>query len=346
MRMRIVCLAAILAMTAAGCGSAPQEDASGTVTQAESAVAEAGSAGSTSAAEGSSAGESENSAPEQPDPAEQADAGAETGSQNTGDEESASSAEKAGETGDFAQVLADDDNIRFEITGTETDPIWGYTWKVTAENKSDRTIMFSIDDVSVNDVMCDPLFAVEVAPGKKANTDISWALEQLEEKGIDEVTKVEFELKAYDSEDFMTDYFEEMFTVYPKGEEAAKNSSREAQESDRVLFDTEQCAMSITKVDPEGDWGYTIHVHLENKMDVPLMFAADEVSVNGIMCDPFWATEVQGGKTSESELSWSSSQFEENGIEKVETIELPIRVSNSEDFMADPVFEKTFTLQT
>ena len=72
--------------------------------------------------------------------------------------------------------------------------------------------------------------------------------------------------------------------------------------------------------------------------------AVDDVSVNGFMCDPFWAQSVAAGKKSNSSLSWLSSSFEENGIELVEEISFTLRVYDSDDFLAEDVFEKAFTI--
>lgn len=51
--------------------------------------------------------------------------------------------------------------------------MWGYTLKAQLENKStEKTYMFSVESASINGVQCDPMFASEVAAGKKANEEI------------------------------------------------------------------------------------------------------------------------------------------------------------------------------
>lgn len=111
-----------------------------------------------------------------------------------------------------------------------------------------------------------------------------------------------------------------------------------------VLADNADVTVKITSIEEDAIFGYTLKVFLENKTDKELMFTVDDVSVNGFMCDPFWAQSVAAGKKSNSSLSWLSSSFEENGIELVEEISFTLRVYDSDDFLAEYVFEKTFTI--
>lgn len=63
--------------------------------------------------------------------------------------------------------------------------MWGYTLKAQLENKStEKTYMFSVESASINGVQCDPMFASEVAAGKKANEEINFSTDTLEENGI------------------------------------------------------------------------------------------------------------------------------------------------------------------
>lgn len=58
----------------------------------------------------------------------------------------------------------------------------GYTLKAQLENKStEKTYMFSVESASINGVQCDPMFASEVAAGKKANEEINFSTDTLEE---------------------------------------------------------------------------------------------------------------------------------------------------------------------
>ena len=247
---------------------------------------------------------------------------------------------------DFQQTLVDNENVYVAITGIKHDGLWGYTWKLSIENRTDDTnLMVAMENVSVNGVMADPFFATEVAPGKTANSEVSWSDEEFESNDIEEVTAVEFELRIYDSDNWEVDAIvDEMMTVYPMGEESAQTVERESADTDIVLFDNDECSMILKSVDPDNLWGYTLKAYLVNKTDMDLMFSVNDASVNDIMCDPFWATTVAAGKTSNVEIYWMEETFEENGITDVVTIDLPITVYDEDDMFGDYLVDETFTI--
>lgn len=113
-------------------------------------------------------------------------------------------------------ILADNEALTFKITGIEEDAIWGYSLKVYIENKTDKALMFTVNDVSVNGFMCDPFWAESVAPKKKSNSSISWLDSAFEENGITQVEDITFTLRVYDSNDFLAeDVLNETFIIHP-----------------------------------------------------------------------------------------------------------------------------------
>lgn len=245
----------------------------------------------------------------------------------------------------FAEkILVDNEACTFTVRGIDPEGTFGYTLQVFLENKTDLELMFSLREVSVNGFMCEPYFAVTVSAGMKANEEVSFLWDDLAANGIAEVTDIAFTLAVYDSTDILAEYLvEEDFTLYPQGEAAYRIYTRESQPGDVVLFDNASCAMTVTGFDPENIWGYGVNVYLENRTDDTLMFSASDVVVNGFMCDPYWAVEVAPGKKCNTQISWMESALTENGITQVETISLPVRVYESEDW-TDDILQQTFTI--
>ena len=98
------------------------------------------------------------------------------------------------------QVAVDNDQCSIKITGIDSTALFGLTLKAQIENKSaDKTYMFSVQNTVINGVQCDSLFAEEVAPGKKANTTILFADDELEENGVGNYTDIELTFRVYDS---------------------------------------------------------------------------------------------------------------------------------------------------
>lgn len=112
-----------------------------------------------------------------------------------------------------------------------------------------------------------------------------------------------------------------------------------------VLADNDDVTVKIVAVEEDNLWGYTLKAFLENKTDKKLMFTMDNVSVNGFMCDPFWATVVDSGKKANDDISFSDSDFEKNGIEAVEEITFTLRIYDNDDWMADDIFNETITIK-
>lgn len=111
-----------------------------------------------------------------------------------------------------------------------------------------------------------------------------------------------------------------------------------------TLVDNDICTFTVTAEDADNIFGYTLKVFLENKTEKNLMFTVESVSVNGFMCDPFWATTVAAGKKANEEISFSNKDFEDNGIENVTEVTFTLRVYDSDNILSDNLVEETFTV--
>ncbi len=120
------------------------------------------------------------------------------------------------------------------------------------------------------------------------------------------------------------------------------NQESEISFTEMVAIDNEECTIKITGIDADNMWGYTINALLENKSAEKIyMFSVDSAAINGVKCDPFFASEVAAGKKSNEEISFSVDDLEDNGITDFTDIELTFRVYDSEDWLADAVAKET-----
>ena len=109
-----------------------------------------------------------------------------------------------------------------------------------------------------------------------------------------------------------------------------------------IAVENEECVIKITQIDPENMWGVTLKLQLENKSaDKTYMFSVQSAAINGVQCDPFFASEVTAGKKANEEIRFSNSKLEENKIEKCTDIELTFRVYDSNDWSAGEVAIET-----
>ena len=243
-------------------------------------------------------------------------------------------------------TLVENDDVVVKITDVTEDGTYGFAVTFYLENKTDKTLMYSMVDSSINGVDFDPLWAEEVAPGKKANSECSWPTSSYEDEDIiDLVSKIDFSLKIYDSDDWLADpILLDDFEIYPYGEDMAKDYVYTESDSDVVLVDNDYVRVIVRGYDPDSFWGYSMNLYLENKTDNNILFSIDECSVNGFMVDPFWASEVSAGKVGFSSVSWSDSSFEENNITEVTEISFRLSATDSDEYTGEYYADEVFTV--
>lgn len=122
----------------------------------------------------------------------------------------------------------------------------------------------------------------------------------------------------------------------------SKTDENELSFTEVVAVDNAECLIKITEIDPNNMWGFTLKAQLENKSaDKTYMFSVESASINGVQCDPWFATEVAAGKKSNEEISFFGDELEENGVGDYTDIELTFRVYDSNDWEADAVARET-----
>lgn len=243
--------------------------------------------------------------------------------------------------------VVDNDECTITITGIEEDNMWGYTLKAFLENKSsDKNYMFSVTTASINGIKTDPMFATEVAPGKKSNEDISFNTDNLEKNGVTQYTDIALSFRVHDNDDWMADpVYQDTIHVYPYGEDKAESFVRESQSSDTILADNDYATVIVTGYEEDDIWGYTVNLYILNKTpDHTIMFSVDDAAVNGYMIDPFFATEIEAGTCSFTSMSFSDTALEENGITNIDEITFTLRAHDSDDFGSDDFINESITL--
>ncbi len=254
--------------------------------------------------------------------------------------------ESVSEVADFEPItVVDNDSCAIIITELDEDNMWGYSLVVSLENKtSDKTLMFSVDEASINNVSSDPVFASEVASGKKSNETVSFSDSDFEEYGVGDVTDIMLSFRVYDSDDWSADDIAyETVHVYPQGEDAATSYVRADEDGDILLVDNDQVKVVVIGNEIDSIWGFTLNLYLENKTDSAVMFSVDQASVNGYMEDPYWADSVPAGTVAFGQMYWNTDTLEADGITDVENIEFLFNAVSEDDYYTDYVNE-TFTV--
>ena len=243
-------------------------------------------------------------------------------------------------------VVVDNKDCTIKITDIDPDNLWGYTLKTFIHNKSSEiTYMIAVESAAINGVQCDPFFATEVAPGKKANVEISFSDEILEAEDITSYTDIELTFRVYDTNDWSSDdIVYQTIHIYPYGEINAVNFVRTPQPNDTIIIDNEYTTVIVTGYEYDEIWGYTAKLFLLNKTNKNLMYSFDNVSVNGFMADPFYATSVLPGKCAFSSVYWSETIFAQNGITKVNEIDFMLSIYDYDNWLSDYLVNEKIVL--
>lgn len=105
---------------------------------------------------------------------------------------------------DAQKVLYEDSNIRVYMLDAYTDS-YGFNVSLYLVNYTDSTLMFSINNASVNGFMVEPFWSDSVPASARDISTVTWYKSDLEENDIATVEDVEFTLRVYNYDDWFAD---------------------------------------------------------------------------------------------------------------------------------------------
>lgn len=222
-------------------------------------------------------------------------------------------------------VLVDNGRVTVTVTDYDPDSDLGPAFTLLLENKADEALYFTLRDVSVNDVMKDPLWGETVPAGETVESKLYWFPHDLEGIGVQYIEFVKGILWIYDADDYANDdTFEDLVTwsVNNVGMEGPSVVDVEyAGDLDEiVIFDTDVIAAVIKDFAPAGDPGPKLRLYLENHTDSVVLFYMESVTVNGVSLDPYWNQDVGKGKIAYSNCIWWQEDLEEHHVESIDTV--------------------------
>lgn len=105
---------------------------------------------------------------------------------------------------DLGTELYNNGGIRIVGKAVDENSFWGAGILVYCENKSGKNIQITVDDVSVNGFMIEPVFAATVYNNKMAFSDITIFSSDLEENGISSINEMQLKFNIFDADTFDT----------------------------------------------------------------------------------------------------------------------------------------------
>lgn len=243
-------------------------------------------------------------------------------------------------------TVIDNEYCTLTIDGIEYDELWGYNIKTTLVNKTaDKSLVATVENMFVCDVQIDAIYYCEAAAGKTAKENISLVASDEEAEVIGEEPVFELSFEVKDADDYLGDSLGQADAVYaPFGDAEVGAYVRESLPSDKVLVDNDALSVTVTAIEDDDFMGYTLKLFIQNKTDKELMVSAEDVSVNGLMADPYFAKSVAGGKSCFAQMYWLGDDFEELGITEVNEIELTVSAYDYDDIFAGDIVNEKVTI--
>ena len=257
-----------------------------------------------------------------------------TTSENKGESETTDKNESEKSVSIKEQILFEQNGIVVTAKEYVTDPIWGDGIKLLIENNSDKDVTVGCNALIVNNYMISDLFVSGVAAGKKANEVMYLSSEELEAAGIKSVGQIEVYFHVYD-----TDTYDTLFDIEAVTIQTSEYANMDTTPNDvgTELYNADGIRIVGKTVDENSFWGTAILLYCENNSGRSVSISVEEMSVNGFMMNPLFTTTIYDGKMSVEDITVFSSDLEENGIEKIEDVELKFHIydADSYDTIAD-----------
>lgn len=105
---------------------------------------------------------------------------------------------------DMGTELYNANGIRIVGKTVDEHSFWGTAILLYCENNSGQNANISVEEMSINGFMMNPLFYTEIYDGKMAIEDITVFSSDLEENGIEAIEEVELKFHIYNAENYDT----------------------------------------------------------------------------------------------------------------------------------------------
>lgn len=231
-------------------------------------------------------------------------------------------------------VLMDSDGVKITAKSLDKSGWMGPELKLLIENNTTQNLTVQARSVSVNGYMVGSSLSADVAAGKKANDELTLTASDLEISGIETIADIEFSFHIFDSDSW--DAYKDTDLVSVKTA-AFGAYTQPVDDSGTIVYDDGGIKVVAKGLDTSGWMGPAVILYIQNDSDTNITVQARDESVNGFMIDASLSEEVLPGKRSIADMSFLSSQIEENAITDITEVEFVLHIFDTDtwDGIAD-----------
>ncbi len=221
------------------------------------------------------------------------------------------------------RVIYDENNIKITVEEfTVTDNMDDLKIPLLIENNADYTVGVQSRNENINNIMIDPIFSAEAAPGKKARDEMK--LYDIEDIGVSSIESIEFNLHFFDSDDYSKDSFDSDVVVLDSEKEKTQKYLNEG----ALLYEDESIVVNEIELQWDDDGDASFLNCFYNKTDEPLTIQVRDFSVNGFMTDCVFSLDIAAKKYAYDDIRVRADDLEVNKItaENIESAEFKFAI--------------------
>lgn len=237
------------------------------------------------------------------------------------------------------ELVFDDEDIKIWVKSFDDNGIFGPSLELLIENNREEDIMVQVRGTTVNDVVVNTIFSVNVSAGKEASKDITLMQSSLDKAGIELVKDIELRFIISDGGNWATILATDPIKISTSVDPSFK---QEYDDSGQLILDQDGIRIIVRGIDNEDTlWGASVELFIENNQDQGIRVQAKDVSVNGFAIDSLLSSEIPAGKKAYAEISFAEADLKEHDIKTIEEIEMVLHISEIESWdsllISDPI---------
>lgn len=230
------------------------------------------------------------------------------------------------------QELVNEKGIKITAAGFDMNGSYaGPSLKLLIENDSDTDLTVQARSVSINGYMMDNvMLSSEVTAGKKANDEVVFMSQELEDCGITSVADIELSFHIFKT-DGWDDYLN---TAQIQISTSLKDTyTQQYDDSGDVIYEEGGIKIVSKGMAPDNSFlGPGLRLYIQNDSDQSVTVQARDLSVNGFMIDTYSLSEEVGvGKKAVTELTLLQNTLDENGITSISDMNFTLHIFRTDD---------------
>lgn len=236
------------------------------------------------------------------------------------------------------KVLYDEKDIKITVTGITYDDVYGPEIGLSIENNSNEDLTFSAEHFSINDIMHNPYFIVDVPKGKKSNKGIALEYLVLKEYDITAIKNVDFEMRVYNRDSILDDYAVVKINLTTD----VKNYTQKYNTKGKLVYEKDDVKIYLLGKEKNTVLeSYEINFYIENNSSRNVTVSTSDSSVEGLVMSAYMFANVSSNKKAYSSASIYQNDLTKSKLTDVKELETKFTIYDNDDWkyrvVSDPI---------